>query len=120
MEGVQESTDIVCSFEIEPETEKLSIQILTHIYRIIQECVNNTMKHSGATALKVTVFRNEDSFQLIYQDNGKGLQKSESKSLGIGFMSLKERTRIIKGEMNISDNSGKGFRLIINFSNPLI
>ena len=78
--------------------------------------MNNTIKHADATALKVTVLKKDDFFQLIYQDNGKGLNKSAAKAGGIGFMSLKERARIIKGEMNISDNSGRGFRLIINFS----
>jgi len=119
MDGIQDSTDIVCSFEIEPEIDEFSIQILTHIYRIIQECVNNTIKHSGATALKVTVLKKEDFFQLIYQDNGKGIQKAENKLTGLGFMSLKERSRMIKGELNISDNSGKGFRLIINFNKSI-
>jgi signal transduction histidine kinase len=116
MEGVQESSDIVCSFEIEPEIDELPINILTHIYRIIQECVNNTMKHAEASALKVTVLKNDGQFQLIYQDNGKGISKSENKLSGIGFMSLKERSRIIRGDLNISDNSGRGFRLIINFN----
>lgn len=116
MEGIQDSTGMVCSFEIESEIEELPINILTHIYRIIQECVNNTIKHADATALKVTVLKKDDFFQLIYQDNGKGLNKAAAKTGGIGFMSLKERARIIKGEMNIGDNSGRGFRLIINFS----
>lgn len=120
MEGVQESSDIVCSFEIDDQIDNLPINILTHVYRIIQECVNNTMKHAEASALKVTVFKKDDFFQLIYQDNGKGIQKAENKFSGLGFMSLKERARIIKGEMNISDNSGKGFRLIINFNQPTV
>jgi two-component system NarL family sensor kinase len=120
MDGIQDSTDIVCSFEIDPEIDEFSIQFLTHIYRIIQECVNNTMKHANASALKVTVLKKDDFFQLIYQDNGKGIQKTESKLTGLGFMSLKERSRMIKGEMNISDNAGKGFRLIINFEKSIV
>jgi two-component system NarL family sensor kinase len=119
MDGIQDSTDIVCSFEIDPEIDELSMPVLTHIYRIIQECVNNTMKHANASALKVTVLKKDDFFQLIYQDNGKGIQKSENKLSGIGFMSLKERSRMIKGELNISDNAGKGFRLIINFNKSI-
>lgn len=116
MDGVQESSEIICSFEIEPEIDSMNINVLTHIYRIIQECVSNTMKHAEATALKVTVLKKEEHFQLIYQDNGKGLQKTDTKASGIGFMSLKERARMIQGDFNISDNSGKGFRLIINFN----
>jgi two-component system, NarL family, sensor kinase len=119
MEGIQESTGMVCSFEIDEDIDRMNIKVLTHIYRIIQECVNNTIKHSGATALKVTVLKRDDQFQLIYMDNGKGLAKGVSKSNGIGFMSLKERARIISGEMNIGDNSGKGFRLILNFSKTI-
>lgn len=116
MEGIQQSTQIVCSFEIDPDTDKLPVNMLTHIYRIIQECVNNTIKHADASALKVTIFKTEDKFQMIYQDNGKGIHKTEIKNSGVGLMSLKERTRILKGELNIGDNAGKGFKLTINFN----
>lgn len=116
MDGVQQSSQIVCSFEIDPDTDKLPVNMLTHIYRIIQECVNNTMKHADASALKVTIYKTDDKFQMIYQDNGKGILKNEIKNSGVGLMSLKERTRILKGELTIGDNAGKGFKLTINFN----
>lgn len=115
MEGIQESTGLVCSFEIDESINKLHIDKLTHIYRVIQECVNNTIKHANATALKVTIQRGEEGFNLIYQDNGIGVTKNQLKNTGIGFMSLRERARILNSELIISDNSGKGFKLILNF-----
>lgn len=119
MDDIQQNSNLVCSFEIDETVNNLSIDKLTHIYRIVQECVNNTIKHAEASALKVTIEKKDDDFMLIYQDNGKGITKNDIKNSGIGFMSLKERARILNGELIITDNSGKGFKLILNFT-PLI
>ena len=115
MEKVQSSSEIECSFDIVEEIETFPISQRTHLYRIIQECVNNTLKHSGATALKVTIENKNDNFVLTYMDNGKGIS-STTDTKGIGFMSMKERARMLKGEMTLGDINGKGFRLIIKFS----
>lgn len=115
MEKIQSSSEIECSFDIVEEIETFPISQRTHIYRIIQECINNTLKHSGATALKVTIENKNDNFILTYMDNGKGIHNTPD-SKGIGFMSMKERARMLNGEMTLGDNYGKGFRLMIKFS----
>jgi len=116
MEKIQNTGTIECSFDITEKIESFPISYRTHLYRIIQECVNNTLKHSGATALKVTIEENKnDNFVLTYMDNGKGINNALN-SKGIGFMSMKERARMLKGEMSLGDINGKGFRLMIKFS----
>ncbi|HRE74185.1 MAG TPA: tetratricopeptide repeat protein [Flavobacteriales bacterium] len=115
MEIVQKSTSIECSFDICEEIEQLSLDKKTHLYRILQECVNNTIKHSGAAALKISIEVKDDDFELTYRDNGKGIQDNDE-TKGMGFLSIKERARMLGGEMEIGDNSRKGFRLIITFN----
>ncbi len=112
LDKVQRDTNIVCSFEICEETESLDLEKKTHLYRIIQECINNTLKHSNATALKIAIKKENDLLKLTYQDNGKGISKNEF-SNGMGFMSIRERVRIINGILSFDDKSDKGFKLTL-------
>ncbi len=116
MENVQKSSSLVCSFEITEKIETLTLEQKTHIFRIIQECTNNTIKHAEATGLKINVSENNNDYELLYQDNGKGIENNEL-SNGIGLRSLRERAKILNGTIEIQDEkNGKGFKLIIKFS----
>lgn len=115
MEKVQNSSQIECSFDVCDGIEQLSLDKKTHLYRIIQECVNNTIKHSNASALKISLECEDDNCEFLYRDNGKGINNQDI-GKGLGFMSMNERARILGGEMQISDNAGKGVRLSIKFN----
>lgn len=113
VEKIQHATHIECSFDITEIIDELPLQIKTHLYRIIQECVNNTVKHAGATALKITIEQKGKGFQLIYQDNGKGLSNEDKQ--GLGILSITERAKIINAVVEIPDKNIKGFKLIVTF-----
>lgn len=113
VEKIQHATHIECSFDITEIIDELPLQTKTHLYRIIQECVNNTVKHAGATALKITIEQSGKGFQLIYQDNGKGLSNEDKQ--GLGILSISERAKIINAVVEIPDKNIKGFKLIVTF-----
>jgi two-component system, NarL family, sensor kinase len=110
-EKTQNNTGIVCSVSIGKQLESLSLDLSSQVYRIIQECVNNTIKHADASALKVTIRRESDVLHVKYRDNGNGIV-DEQKSEGIGMQTIKERARLINGKISISGN-GKGFQLTL-------
>lgn len=112
-ESVQSSTGIECSYEITQKVEDLPLNVKTHLYRILQECTNNTIKHSGATALKISVAEKNGDFIMIYQDNGSGFGGKQQK--GLGILSIKERAKIINGSVSFDDKSSKGFKLVLKF-----
>lgn len=114
LDKVQRDTNVVCSFEICEDAEFLDLDKKTHLYRIIQECVNNTLKHSGASALKIAIEKENELLKLTYQDNGKGISKQEF-SNGMGFMSIRERVRIINGILSLDNKQEKGFKLSLKF-----
>ncbi len=118
VENIQASTKLECSFEIADEVDLLSINTKTHIYRILQECVNNTIKHAGASALKISISHTNNEYQLIYLDNGKGLEDIKGIN-GMGLFSIKERAKIINGNLNFSDKTHSGFKLILKFKHHL-
>jgi two-component system NarL family sensor kinase len=113
VEKTQVSTGIICSIDFCSETDQIHFNYITQLYRIIQECISNTIKHSGASALKISVKKQEDNFVLIYQDNGKGIQSSINND-GIGMMTIRERVKQIQGKATI-ENQIKGFKLIVKF-----
>jgi len=112
LKTVQEDTALVCSYSgLSNIDSLLSLEEKTHFYRILQECVNNTLKHSEAKALKVSIQSIKNGLRFTYRDNGKGLKEKKG-GKGIGFMSMLERVKILNGTMEISANSGKGIKLI--------
>jgi signal transduction histidine kinase len=116
MQDLQSVKGLECSYEIDESVLTLSINIQTNIYRIIQECVNNTIKHSGATGLKVSIIKTNDEYEFLYLDNGIGI-KNKRKSEGIGLLSILERAKILNGSVEIDDKNEKGFKLILKFKN---
>jgi two-component system, NarL family, sensor kinase len=115
LEKIQHSSGVICSYEIANEVEELPLEKKTQIYRVVQECVNNTLKHAQAQAIKVELERQDaGKYTMIYRDNGVGV-KSEAINEGIGLLTIKERARTLGGEAQMGTNQGKGFKLVINF-----
>jgi len=114
MNTVQNSNNLECSFDITDEVQQLPILIQTHLFRIVQECVNNTIKHSDASGLKISIQKTKDEFTLVYQDNGKGIKNKKAID-GIGLLSIQERANIIGASISSSDKSEKGYKLVLKF-----
>jgi two-component system, NarL family, sensor kinase len=113
-ENIQASSKLECSFEVTETVEVLSIVVKTHIYRILQECSNNTIKHSKATALKISISEKDGHYLLIYQDNGIGITAKQKN--GLGLLSIQERTKIINGTVSFDNKSNKSFKLTLKFN----
>jgi signal transduction histidine kinase len=89
---------------------KISEQNSVNLYRIIQEVVHNTIKHAGATELKIELVNSEKMLELKMQDNGIGFDyvKESDTNIGFGLKSLFRRTEIMNGKMYIESQSGRG------------
>jgi signal transduction histidine kinase len=89
------------------------------IYRIVQELVHNTVKHSGGTELFVQLFERKKKIYLYYKDNGKGIQNdSAEKSDGLGLGSLQNRAAMLGGSMTYNSFNETGTEYF--FEIPLI
>lgn len=97
-------------------TIRLSDTIRLNIYRLVQESLNNTIKHAGATQVTVTFDLDNDKLIVIFSDNGKGLD-SEVIGRKSGFMSIKRRIKAVKGQFEILDF--KPGRLTFKYVIPL-
>lgn len=70
------------------------------LYRIIQELINNTMKHASATCITLSLETKGDQFFLNYEDDGIGFTPSDT-SPGLGLKSIETRLNLIKGSMQL-------------------
>lgn len=90
-----------------------------NIYRIIQESITNIEKHAKANNISVVIKRFHDSVTFIVEDDGQGydineLFGNELFEKGLGLRSLKERVWMLRGDLDISSNVGKGTKITIN------
>jgi signal transduction histidine kinase/ligand-binding sensor domain-containing protein len=87
-----------------------------HLYRIIQETINNALKHSDAGEIEVFVMRDEKTLRVLVKDNGKGFIPGIKES-GYGLRGLNERVKILEGSMEIESSPGNG--TIFKFNIPV-
>lgn len=85
-----------------------------HVFRILQELINNSIRHGEANELVVFMENNPEGFSLRYQDNGKGFNVEEvAKNSGLGIQNIKSRVNILRGTIQIESAINKGSRFII-------
>jgi len=89
------------------ETEELNI------YRIVQECLTNIIKHSGATEVDINMLTlNSNCFLISVIDNGIGFNLQTVDS-GLGLTSIRERSAILNAKIVIDSVEGGGTRVIL-------
>ncbi len=92
-----------------------SIEII--IYRIVQELLNNTMKHAAATEAFVQVIKEENRLNVIVEDNGRGFDtKGLENSKGAGIANVQSRVVYLKGQLDIHAKPGKGTLVTMEFN----
>ncbi|MEA4921061.1 MAG: ammonium transporter [Clostridiaceae bacterium] len=107
LSGIQFHCNITDTMPKWTETEELNI------YRIVQECLTNTIKHSGATETDVNLLSlSESVFLISVIDNGKGFDMQSINS-GFGLNNIRERADMLNAKMVIDSAEGQGTRVIL-------
>ena len=118
---VDASADLHCLADITPLDRLFSSEAETNFFRIVQEALNNVLKHSSASEARVVVERDEAQVRLLIEDNGRGFNwrtnQSEA-SHGMGLSGIAERVRILHGHLAIESAPGQGTRLKIQVPIP--
>ncbi|MBN9294512.1 MAG: tetratricopeptide repeat protein [Flavobacteriia bacterium] len=113
LDNVSRHTPLVCTQEIDDEADNfLDAQQQFNIYRIIQENINNTLKHSEATALKVIIRISEEYVKVKYMDNGKGIVERRANDAGIGLKIIQERLKLLNSKSIVETNTNQGFKMV--------
>jgi len=110
-----DSSIIKINLHTEGLNERLDSNVETVCYRVIQECVNNVIKHSGANRLEISLIKDLDGISATIEDNGKGFNSRElSKFEGIGLKNIRSRIQYLKGTVEFDSEPGKGTLVAIH------
>lgn len=81
-------------------------------YNIIQEFVNNILKHSKATKAELILFEEDQRLVMSISDNGQGFNKNQIREKdGLGINQIDARIKMMKGKFNIESSKGNGTRI---------
>ena len=88
-------------FHADSDTETLSQRISLCLYRVLQEALQNVVKHSGARKIDVALRRSSDEIELTVQDLGAGFSVGATDGFSLGLTSMKERLAAVGGQLRI-------------------
>jgi two-component system, NarL family, sensor kinase len=87
------------------------------IYRIVQELINNTMKHAVAKNAIVQVTKTDGQLSVTVEDDGKGFDTAIiNKPSGMGWSNIANRVEFLKGKLDVNSQSGKGTSVLIEIN----
>ena len=104
---VRSSTDIQLDVEINLEGEVLHNRLQIYLCRLVQEMINNTLKHAKAKLITIKIMRTTNEIQLDFQDDGIGFDTSQNTE-GIGIQNLRKKANDVNGQLTIESEAGKG------------
>lgn len=107
IESIQQSVKILINFDDSSKSKesKISDKQAVNLFRITQELINNSIKHSNASKIIITLSEFNDFISLYYYDNGGGFDLKTVK-LGSGITNIKERVEIFNGKIDIDTIKG--------------
>jgi two-component system NarL family sensor kinase len=113
-----ETPELKIHFSAEGDFMNINENTTLMIYRIIQECVQNVLKHANATKLDVAMINENNEIDVIIEDNGIGFNTNNADlAEGNGMKNIRSRIQYLNGTLDINSNPGKG--AIIAFYIPL-
>lgn len=116
LDTVAPSTDIAFTVDITDIDNLFPPESEIAVFRIVQEAVNNILKHSGAREAVVAVTRLDHTVRIVITDDGRGIDAEKSIGRGgMGLRGIEERVRMLGGTLSVSGEPGRGTTVRADF-----
>ncbi|MBU2650728.1 MAG: HAMP domain-containing protein [Bacteroidetes bacterium] len=113
-EEIKNNCHIKVDLETSLEEESLSKTNRTYLYRIVQEALNNSLKHSEASLIKIKINQDQENFRTTISDNGKGFNMEDNQAFsGNGLSNMKDRAGMMGGTLKINSEAGMGTTIVV-------
>ncbi len=91
-------------------------QTASAMYRLVQECLNNIAKHSGASRVNISLHSVDRELRLRVEDNGVGFREEEalSKRDSFGLAGMRQRVALLGGKFDLDSRPGRGTRVLVS------
>lgn len=87
---------------IDHSTSDIAKTAELNVYRILQELINNTLKHAAASNLSITLSSEQNYTIILYEDDGIGLQQEYLNQKGIGLRNIESRLSVLEGSIHFN------------------
>lgn len=103
-------TGIRCVVKTTDFPPSLPMETATGLYKIALECLGNALKHANASEILIELAAHDAAIHLTVTDNGKGFlpEALPKPAQGLGFVSMRERARMLNGECTVQSQPGQG------------
>jgi PAS domain S-box-containing protein len=107
LDGFTDRSGIRVDLELPTDFGRLSRDLETAIFRVVQECLTNIHRHSGSSTAKISIVRSDTKVQIEVEDQGKGIPAEKRQQLelggkaGVGLRGMRERVRQLGGNLEI-------------------
>ena len=112
VDKLEYSSSIKIKFIYEVKDSVIDDDLRLNIYRIVQEQINNILRHADASRIYILVSTEEGFLHVSVDDNGKGFDP-DKKRKGIGILNMINRVESFNGELKIESSPGTGCKLTI-------
>jgi two-component system sensor histidine kinase UhpB len=94
---------------VAPDSENLGDRVDTTVYRIVQECLSNAVRHGRPRLITISIDRDPQSGELVVEvaDDGSGVD--DAPAMGYGLIGMEERVKAIDGQLRFANRAGGGF-----------
>jgi PAS domain S-box-containing protein len=100
--SVSESSGMEVEFVTSPLPDQIPSKTILYLYRIAQEAMNNSVKHSGASKIRVELSCEKEVIHLWIQDNGRGFKQDKTYTfVGNGLYNMRERVTMMQGSIEV-------------------
>jgi signal transduction histidine kinase len=107
-------TGVDIDVDADSGAEPLPPNVATVLYRVAQEAVRNAIRHAAPQRVRINLLRGPDAITLEVHDDGRGfdLEAAEDRRTGMGLLSMRERTALIDGTVEIRTTAGGGTTVV--------
>ena len=122
LEMIRKTGTIETNLVVEGSMFRLQKQNELILFRIVQETLNNILKHANAKSIYVNIDYSATAFTLIIKDDGKGvdlqsLSKEKNNNFGLGIRNMHSRAKLIGADFNLTSHPGEGTEVKIVLPN---
>jgi signal transduction histidine kinase len=112
IESFADQTGIVVQLESGLGDERLSAEVETALYRIVQESLTNVVKHAAARSVSIVLARKKDTVAIVIEDDGQGFDPEHTREGGFGLEGMRERAGLLEGKLQIESRVGAGTTIV--------